>query len=256
MREPTAQEVADAVKAVLGPRARGGDGLTSGATLFPGRLLSARSAEALPPGTQAVRLAASAVVTPLARDILKKRGITVVLTPDASEATRGAWGFCLESSDGVGLALRRSLLARGEVWHEIPDSIAAFEWVRNAHDRGVVVVTRHAALRVWQACQVAGVRAGQACDAMALGRAIDDLAPNVLVLDGGSLSLWEVLQLCHTFRWLGIPARPVEEGSHENRRDHRPSDAGATAREPSGRSLVDRAAHAARGVAGGFNGAR
>jgi hypothetical protein len=252
MRQPSAHEVAEAVRAVLGARAPGAGASGPRVLTFPGRLLSARQVNELPAGTHAVRLAASTVLTPVARDLLRQRGISVLMSSDASGASRGSWGFCIEAGDGHGQSLRRSLLARDEVWHEVHGAKAAFDWVRGSADRLMVVATTHAALRVWQASQVTGVRPAQAFDALGLKRAVDDLAPNVLVLDMVSLSLWELLQLCRTFRRLGIPTTPCEEASDEDRRDRRQGHSGPAARELAGGSLADRAAVAARGLARGI----
>src|SRR5690348_11784101 len=57
------------------------------------RLFSLRHAEALPPGTRLLRIGPGTVVTPLARDLLRRQGIAIVLgIPEAwRKSAAGEW---------------------------------------------------------------------------------------------------------------------------------------------------------------------
>src|SRR5438309_5391811 len=62
-----------------------------------GNLLSVRQVEALPQGTRAVQVGCGVVVTPLAQELLKCRGISIRVGSQAdtrkSGAISGEWGF-------------------------------------------------------------------------------------------------------------------------------------------------------------------
>src|SRR5258708_40219297 len=72
-------EVDAAVQSVLATQGRGPQGGhgEAGPEVFGERLFALRHAEALGGGTREVRVAAATVVTPLARDLLKKLGIAI-----------------------------------------------------------------------------------------------------------------------------------------------------------------------------------
>src|SRR5262249_8439893 len=146
--QPTALDVDNAVRAVLdgmvGPRVGlvpGANGHIGGVSdVFAGRLLALRHAEALPPGTNLIRVAPGTVITPLARDNLKRLGIEVRFVA-RSEAERvrsaGEWGFAVEASSGLLEALRRSLLEGAGAWREVGSSLdEAAGWVGGSGGRG------------------------------------------------------------------------------------------------------------------------
>src|SRR5262245_20741637 len=106
-------EVELAVRSVLarqGPACRGSE-----AEVFAERLFALRHAEVLPGATREVQVAAGTVVTPLARDLLKKRGI-VIRVVSRTELARvkpaSKWGFAIDepAESGTIAALRRLLL--------------------------------------------------------------------------------------------------------------------------------------------------
>src|SRR5271157_4893613 len=97
------KKVDEAVRAVLAelkgpPRSR----KESDCQVVVDRLFSLRHAEALPPGTRIVQLGPATVVTPLARDLLKRKGITIRL---------GALGESLGPARGPGCLDRARALA-------------------------------------------------------------------------------------------------------------------------------------------------
>ncbi len=111
-----------------------------------GNLLSVRQVEALPPGTRAVQVGCGVVITPLAQDLLKRRGISIRVGSQAdtrkSGAVSGEWGFAIESELGTVSALRRALLEDDRPWSELPAELATVaEWLLEATGRGAVWVT-------------------------------------------------------------------------------------------------------------------
>jgi hypothetical protein len=203
-------EVDAAVRSVLrlqqGSREMGTNG-------FAGRLLAVRHVELLAPGQHEVCVTPGTVVTPLARDLLKQRGIA--LRPLAAlkggrPAHSGEWGFAIEetAASGTVAALRRAFCE--ETWSELEaTSGAAAQWVAEAADRGALLLTAEASVAVWQACQVAGVRAAVAADPDAVARAVRHLGVNLLVVEPLGKSISWIRRLGATFRSAGAPVRPA-----------------------------------------------
>lgn len=181
--------------------------------VFVGKLLSGRQAEALPPGTRTVQVACGSVITPLAQDLLKRRGIAIRIGSKADSrgtgASSGEWGFAIESELGTVSALRRALLGDERPWSELPAELAnVTEWLLEAAGRGAVWVTDEAALTVWKSCQVSGVRAASAAEPADVHRAAETLGPNLLVIEPAGKSISWMKQLASAFRMAGPPAIP------------------------------------------------
>src|SRR3954447_11545461 len=147
-------EVDAAVRSVLAAQGRGPSlgGRAVEAEVFCGRLFSLRHAEALPGSAREVRLGAGTVVTPLARDLLKKRGVAIRLVSKGEVARvrrPGEWGFAIEDAAGSGViaALRRAWLE--DDWMELEASLdEAARWVAEDPDRGALVITDEASVAV------------------------------------------------------------------------------------------------------------
>ena len=173
-------------------------------TWFAGRLyLALRHAEAVAAGTREVRLAPRTVITPLARDLLKQRGIALRQLAQGDTARvehAGEWAFANEGAAESGLvaALRRTLLEESWIALEAPPGAAA-RWVAEAPHRGALVVTDEASISVWRACQVAGVRAASADDPDGVARAVRRLGVNLLVVEPPGKSISWLRQLGATF---------------------------------------------------------
>jgi hypothetical protein len=206
-------EVDDAVRSVLSTRGRGPESgrPTSGAEVFAGRLLALRQVEAMPGATREVRVAPGTVVTPLARDLLKTRGIALRMVARAEVARvrhPGEWGFAIieEGAESGTIAAMRRTLIEGE-WAELEGSLGeALRWVAEVPHRGAMVLTEEASVAVWQACQVAGVRAASVADPDAVARAVRRLGMNLMVVEPRGKSISWMKQLGLTFRRAGAPA--------------------------------------------------
>jgi hypothetical protein len=182
--------------------------------VFAGRLLALRHVEALAPTEREVRVAPGTVVTPLARDLLKQRGIALrqVAAGEAERVSRsGEWGFAIDDEAGAlgtVAALRRALLE--EAWSELERAPgAAAHWVAEAAHRGALLLTAEASVAVWRACQVSGVRAAAADDPEAVARAVRHLGVNLLVVEPLGKSISWIRRLGATFRSAGAPVRPM-----------------------------------------------
>src|SRR3954470_23500015 len=114
MTHPTPQQVDAAVRAVLAQRGRGARReVRSDVEPFAGRLLSLRVVEALPAGRREAWIGPGTVITPLAHDLLKRRGTGggVVSEGDVrGKGSDGEWGFAIEGDFGVAWTLRKVLL--------------------------------------------------------------------------------------------------------------------------------------------------
>src|SRR5947209_4867444 len=117
MTTPGGIDIDAVVRAVIAELARrGGTPVRheSGGHVFAGRLLGQAQVEAFDREVKGVRVAPGTVVTPLARDLLKRRGISLDYATNG-EATvgqakgTGEWAFAIEGpASGKAEALRRA----------------------------------------------------------------------------------------------------------------------------------------------------
>jgi hypothetical protein len=202
------EEVNAAVRSVLTGRGDDASRQSRDAEVFAGKLLALRHAEALPSTSREIRIAPGTVVTPLARNLLKQRGIVLrIVSRGEFEASRpkGDWGFeiVVESVSGTVAVWQQALLEQS--WLEV-DSVE--RWVAGNPDRGALLVTDDAAVAVWRACQRAGVRAASAVDPESVARAVRRLGANLLVIEPGGKPIAFLKQMSLTFRHAGAPRVP------------------------------------------------
>ena len=149
------------------------------------------------------------VVTPLARDHLKRRGIALRLVSEArtnGTRDRGEWGFAIESESGLMTALRRAFLDGPEGWVEVEGIPgAAARWVGDGPSRGALLVTDEASVAVWRPAGSPGVRAAAVADVDAVARAIRRLGANLLVVEPAGKSISLLKQLGQILRRGGPP---------------------------------------------------
>ncbi len=203
------RQVDQAIRWVLSGRDRGPEGAGE---IFGERLLSLRHAEALRAGTREVRVAPGTVITPLARDFLKRQGIALRVVPRLEvEAVRerGEWGFSIEAESGMADALRRAWLDGPEPWTELePGADATAQWVVEGPGRGALLLTDEASVAVWKACRRDGVRAATASEPEAVARAVRRLGVHLLVVEPAGKPIALVRQLGLAFRKAGAPRIP------------------------------------------------
>ena len=211
---PSWSEVNAAVMAVLGsfvrPSRSVGTSAKARGEVFVERLFALRHAEAIHDGIDEVRVLAGTVVTPLARDLLRKRRVSlrVVSGREADLAAgrgRGEWGFAIDSRSGQGDALRR-LLLEGRDWAEVEGEAAA--WVVAAEGRGALVIADEASIATWRSNRVGGIRAASVSDPDAVSRAIHHLGPNLIVVEPSGKSIYLLKQIGERFRMGGAPTPP------------------------------------------------
>lgn len=216
MTSPSLQDVESAVWSVLAELrsapGRNGRGHGQGAEVFAERLFSLRHAEGLPASSREVRIVPGTVVTPLARDHLKRRGIELRFVSEwqtDGRLDRGEWGFAIESESGLMTALRRALLDGAEGWVELEGvADAAARWVGESESRGAMLMTDEASVAVWRACHFPGVRAAAVADIDAGARAGRTLGANLFVVEPAGKSISLLRQLGQTLRRSGPPTSP------------------------------------------------
>lgn len=201
------QAVLDELRALSRPRA-----VLDGHVCLD-RLFSLRHAETLPPGTRMLRIGAGTVVTPLARDLLRRRGIAIHLGLPESVRIQaaGEWAFSIDTGHEAGTiqALRRALAEDPRPWLEVPDGLSgAAGWLLAAPGRGVLLLTTEPELTSWRACQLRGIRPATAHEPAEVHRAARSLGINLLIVEPTGKSISWIKQLGQAFRRAGAPASP------------------------------------------------
>ncbi|WZP01074.1 hypothetical protein EP7_003572 [Isosphaeraceae bacterium EP7] len=242
-QQPGQSEVEAAVRAVLagmgllGGRPRASELATvtaAGVEPYAGRLFGARQVESLSAETREIQLAPATIITPLARDLLKRLGITVTRVARLKVERPGEWGFGVEVESGVTESIRRTWLDSPVLWTDLgPDVDEVARWISDGSDRGALVLTPQASVAHWRASQVAEVRAATVNDGDSVARAIRFLGANLLVIEPAGRTIHELKSVADAFRAGGAPRRPdwlagtVGLGSlgHADRRGDRTGDA-------------------------------
>ena len=211
---PSWNEVNAAVLAVLGEFRRPKRSFTRASTsppdVFVDRLFSLRHAEAIG-DVDEVRVLAGTVVTPLAKELLKRRriGFRFVSGREAALARslhKGEWGFAIESRSGQVEAIRRLLL---DDWTEVgPDPVEAAGWVVEGEGRGAFVMTDEASVAAWRASRVDGLRPSTVADPEAVSRSIRALGTNMIVVEPSGKSIYLLKEIGERFRRGGAPVIP------------------------------------------------
>ena len=255
MSEPTIEQVDAAVKTVL--KARSPTGSNELNEVFHGRLLGLRDAEQIGRKSFVLRIAVGTVVTPLARDFLKKNRISLTFG-NQTEIQVGEWGFAIENETGVTSAIRRFLLEGTKSWSELgTTSLDAARWVVSAPNRGAALLTSEASLAVWKANAIPGVRAAFAFDHDSVSRAVRHLGINLLVIESRNSHIPFLKHLLTTFQRGGAPISILTRAEvDENRGSDRPSHIVERSYGPAERALRDRLADAAIGAHPRLGGAR
>lgn len=182
--------------------------------LFAGQLLGLRDAERLTESVSVIAIAPGTVVTPMARDLLKRSGVAIRWASHGEMVRAGSlgeWGFAIEDDvAGLGNSLRRALLGQErEAWLEVGRSaVEAAGWISESPHRGAVVLTPQASVATWKSCRVPKVRAAFTTDPDGVSRACRHLGANLLILEPLGQSIYSLKQLCATFRHSGVPRPP------------------------------------------------
>lgn len=218
---PTILDVDSAVRSVLaglflGTRRPAGLNGDAGGdeTTFGGPLLALRHAEAFGAEVRRVKILPGTVVTPLARDLLKRRRVEIGFVSQVALGRvrdLGEWGVAFEAGCGPADAWRRSLLEGPESWDEVgrsADEAAAWVSESGGDRRGALVLTPEASYAAYRASRLPQVRAAHVAEPEAVSRAVRAIGVNVLVVETPGKPLAMVRQIAKAFRNGGSPRAP------------------------------------------------
>ena len=260
MIAPTIGQVDEAVRAVLAGFRQGPVSDRRSSVTFSGKLLGQRQLEQFRPDLREIRVTSETVITPIARDMLKRRGIVLRLVSELEAARRGTWGFGLDPDLSTPEAIRRALFSANRGWNEIEGNVIdVARWVASDPDRGAVMFAVEGSVACWMASRAPGVRSAAPADADGVARAVNSLGINLLVIEPAGHSIPSLLNCVKVFRNSGAPQVPEWLGgrvSHEDWRGDRPFDLLTAAPECADPAIPHRRADDARGNHRGFSEAR
>jgi hypothetical protein len=177
--------------------------------VFVGRVLGEKHVTAMESSGREVRVAPGTVITPLARDAIKRKGLALrIVAPGelARSGHVGEWGLVIEAGVTAHESLRRAIHGGDETWLDVGDSAeTAARWAASAVHRGAAVLTAEASVACWRANQVEGARAATVSDPEATARASRALGVNCLIIEPTGLSFSAVRHILTTYRRAGAP---------------------------------------------------
>lgn len=177
---------------------------------FPGTLLLERHVYEIPFGIREIAIFPKTVVTPLAREILRKKSISLRWAGSAGLAGRSPravaqWSI-LRLSDSAQASSIESLMAgrAGEGWELGGRSLKnILEWVQESDGRHVGVLTDVGCVTVWR-LQQAGVRSAEVRSSQDVEHIVHHFAPRALVVEPARMPIHEVKQIFQVWQRMGL----------------------------------------------------
>jgi hypothetical protein len=183
---------------------------------FPGSLLLERHALEVPRGIHELAISPRAVITPLAREILRKNGVSVRLASAFSAgslaATQpGQWAIVRLSASAQGMAAESLLAGRtGEGWEIVGHTVdEGLSWLGQGPNRYLGVLAEVACVAVWRLAK-AGIRAAEVRSGHDVERVVKHFAPQSFVVEPGKMPIHEVKQIFQAWRRMGVATVPPE----------------------------------------------
>jgi|GEM_PF-4366405 len=177
---------------------------------FPGKLLLERHAVSLPESTRQIVTSPATVVTPLAREILRKRGVSVRISNASGLGTpkpvlAGEWAVVRLCESPRAQSLEAMLVGRGgEGWVGFgPSAEAAVQWLESQPAGHLALLAQTACTALWWAIRQ-GVRAAQVNASADVERIVSAYAPRCLVVEPARTAIHESRQIFRTWRALGL----------------------------------------------------
>ncbi len=177
---------------------------------FPGKLLLERHAVSLPESTRQIVTSPATVVTPLAREILRKRGVSVRISNASGLGSQkpvlaGEWAVVRLCESPQAQSLEAMLVGRGgEGWVGFgPSAEAAVQWLESQPAGHLALLAQTACTALWWAIRQ-GVRAAQVNASADVERIVAAFAPRCLVVEPARLAIHESRQIFRTWRALGL----------------------------------------------------
>lgn len=183
---------------------------------FPGKLLLERHAVSFPDATKQILTSPATVVTPLAREILRKRGVFVRISNASglgspSHVISGEWALLRLCESPQAQSLEAMLIGRGgEGWIGFGAAAeAATGWLETQPVGHLAVLAQSASNALWWLIRH-GVRAAQIQAANDVERIATAFAPRCLVIEPARLAIHESRQIFRTWRALGVQSPKSE----------------------------------------------
>jgi hypothetical protein len=163
---------------------------------WPGRLLSADDLRRHLTSQREIVLAPRTVVTPLALDELRGKGVRIRREEQAScRASAGTWGYAEEAPDALVAAALGALAREGKTLLALSGK-SPVEWARAAvQTPGVVAVCGDPGLACCVANRLKGVRAVAVESAKQASRARQTLGANFLAVEMPGRTVFELRQI-------------------------------------------------------------
>jgi ribose 5-phosphate isomerase RpiB len=190
------------------------------------RVLTAECLARLLDGQAELVVAEKTIVTPLAADELKRRGITLVRrraeTAAEKSESRAIWSVVMERADSmissVMVSLDRERLSiRLSSLTSQPDTarwaMAAANEVVSGKSKGIVAITQNPCLCCCIANKLAGIRAVAVASAVQATQALKTIGANLLALDSAGRTFFELRQILRTAALSGQAGCPAELAS-------------------------------------------
>ncbi len=171
-------------------------------------------------GESTVEIARNTIVTPLAREHLRDRGVALTWRAEAvsKKATTG-WSVAVEGQDSRALSVLRALASEGRAQNLIegPGKTIRSQWyrslaetVRDSNARGMLVFSADPAVCVCIAAKVEGVRPAQAITPAQTAKVLITLGCNLVALETTGRTFYELRQITRIVCDSGKPEAPPE----------------------------------------------
>jgi hypothetical protein len=177
---------------------------------FSGSLLLERHVFEIPSSVRELAVSPKTVITPLAREILKKKGIGLrsagsLNWPVQGGLNHGEWAVLRISGSAQALAVESTLAGRsGEGWDLTgPGLETSVAWLNDKPHRHLAILAEVACITVWRLNQ-AGLRAAEVRTSLEVERVAQQFAPQCIVVEPAKLPIHEARQIFHTWRRLGV----------------------------------------------------
>ncbi len=189
---------------------------------WSGRVLSADDLRRALNGHRELVLAPEALITPLAADELRLRGVRVsrqepaLATP--ASAAKGAWGYAQERAEPLVESAVRALAREGLVLRELSGAkdSGGCGWARAVADCvargdcvGGILFCQDAGLACCVANKLPGLRAVCVANPGQAARAMLSLGANLAVVEVTGRTFFEIRQIIRTLCQAGTPACPA-----------------------------------------------
>jgi hypothetical protein len=184
---------------------------------WSGRVVAAEDLRRSLNGHRELLVSPHAVITPLALEQLRERGVEVRRQEEATKpaAPRPMWGLAQDRPHSMVASAVEALRREGLTWKAMPPAETGSEcrWARalaqcvaRGECKGGVVFCQDPGLVCCVANKVAGLRAASVTTVAQAGRAVLTLGPNLLAVEMPGRTFFEIRQI---LRVLCAPAEPA-----------------------------------------------